>query len=303
MPDEAAVADKPEAKAEETVAAKEAEQPPPVKGDDKQATEGTELDLASVVKDMSVDEVRAFIESLPKETRKEALAEIETAAEERGRVRKDEMDRALAGRSDAYETLIEAGTKADNALATRINSVARHMESFDYDEAAKLMQPAAIAQLVEDYKNGAIAQVGKLHDGEVGKFRTKYAPYLKDLSSAQDAQLADARYQDARRGTLSQLEVMVDIIIERHGAEQETKGQEKGKKSVDPALLERLEKFRDTQARLPKRVNGTRAASKADAGSQIEQEMRAIDVTTPAGREEFERRSPELQRRLKALRT
>lgn len=262
MPAETVVEDKPETKEQEQPdAAGAAEPPPPDEGDGKQEPEGTKPDLASVVADMSVDEVKAFIESLPKETRKEALAEIEASAEMRGRVRSDEAKAALTSRADAYETLIAAGERADGLLAQRINAVGRHMDAFEYDEAAKLMQPAAIAQLVEDYSNGKVAQVGKYQDAEVDKFRTKYAPYLKDLTGEQETQLADARHQDARKGTLSQLDAMVEIIIERVGAERETKGQESGKKSVDPALLERLEAFRELQGKLPRRVAGTRPAA------------------------------------------
>lgn len=269
----------------------------PVSGEEAVA-EGTVEDQESddtpreqLIATMAADELRKLIEDedTPREVRAEALNEQIKRAEQRGRTRTDEVDAHTKARQAAYGTIRAKGEAADGQLASRLRGVAKAMEEFDYDKAAELASGPELARLVEDYKDGAIANAATVHDADIRRVSSKALAAVGTLTADEDKRLEAAIYADAPKGGLTQIEVLVDLLndrLQRAPAKPAAEAEQKAAE-VDPAL-DRITRAKTMIDNAAPRVRGGGAVTGGPALSN--------ELIGAMSDEEYDRRRPEILR-------
>ena len=298
-------------------------------GDEQAPAGGNEPSLEERLREkageigLNAKTVSALLKALPAEERQQ-IAELQEAArsgEQRALTQLREAETAVADRDELFSNLVSNGSTAKANLQHRTGEYDRLMaqaeqlaEDGDDGEAQKLarkaralMQGPAVQQEIKALEMGTIARVAQQHSKGIATLLEKHKALIGELSPEESKRFKDARYDDARQGGAKEYEVLIDLVAERSAAKVRTDELPKAKQQAQAEstdtkdALETMLKLQEVLGNLAPNVNGARPANTATEREQIQSEMNAIDVTTPDGKAEWDRRQPEFQRRLRAL--
>lgn len=247
---------------------------PPPEGDATPDAEGGQGDYAEVEAELEAEVVR----------RVEARAsKAEETAALKGAQRTKEADDGESARLQLYVT-------AENEARTRaasLRELARNGE-VDDDVLTEHMTPIIA---------GVQAYIARENETSLKAYVDAMLP--EQTQAEQDA-LEPLLYEFRRNGRFDKLpQTVAELALGRKDAEIADLKKQLGDRKGVIAAAKKLADLREAAGNGvgSKNIRG----SAANDRSAITREMQAIDVTTPEGREEFERRQPEFRRRLAAL--
>lgn len=271
--------------------------PSPVEGEAPPPAEEDKLNLIrEVFKGATVTELRAALDEVPTEVRTELESEIERRGEQRWQTRERERTTSTSDRHEEYRRIIAEKGRAESELNMRL----RRVMAGD-PNAFNGMQATDIAAHIDTYANGTLAQAMLENEEMLGPLREKYLP---ELSNEERQALDKALYEDARRGTITQVPIVVDLAIERARKEGFEEGVKKGEQNrqAKAQLAEKVERILSIQKQAPGvQPSGGRSVTKEDERVAIAREMQSINTATPEGAAEWARREHEFRQRLAQL--
>lgn len=229
-----------------------AEEASPAEGEAApKADEGTHLDLKELLKGATAAELKTVLESVPDEVRTEVEAEIERRAEQKVRTQAQEKAQATDARTSLWQQSAEVGKQAEDYLRDAV----RRFNAGDPEALADASVPAAI----DAYRNGAIAAVAFDNEKALAPLREKYLP---EPTEAELKALEKPLYDDAKRGTFSQLPVVMELAVARARAEGKAEGLKEGQKKLEASesLAEKIKAIKQVAVNTPVSVNGAGAA-------------------------------------------
>ena len=319
MPDEVVTLEAPVVEVSEPTLA--TENAPASSTEEQQApTEGTEaakeLSLVDVASDP--DLLRKAIESgvtpedIHRAIREQDVDTSEDIRREADRIRTQEREQ-----EDAVKSREAAFSSADAVGRSNARWLLQQASAADTDPAAvtdalfeRITDPdgrsrSKFSAALDSVYAGAIASTSLDFERTVNALlEQEHKPALDALPEAKKAELRKARYEFATKGNPEPLLRLAFEAVSQHTAvAAEAKGEKKGEKNAEATKknLDTIERLRKAGLLAQPAVNGKTPASVADARAQIQAEMNAIDVNTVAGNDEWTRRQPEFQRRLRAL--
>lgn len=237
----------------------------------------------------------------------EAAREIARKAVEKDRQQAREQEQALRQRTEAFMAAETAGGRSAQTLINLTQQIDQLRD--DPDQALQLITKRnaqggyELIDHLNDIVRGVTARHARENSTAMAELRDKHKDVLGELTAAEEQTLRDARYQSARTGGLEEFEALLTVYGERIKQASEQKGEEKGRrKAVETKeAVNGLKEVAQILRGLPPKTKGAKPAPHLDAVAELERDMQSIDVTTPAGRDEWERRKPEFDRRRRAL--
>ena len=263
--------------------------PSPAEGDGEAAADETKLELIKdLFKGATVAELKAALDVVPTEIRSELESEIERRGEQRVRTREKEIDEGQTARTAAFQAIASDAQKAQFALQQRVKAAKQ-------GDAFALSDPDTLASEIDAYRNGAIASVALENEALMAPVRRQFLP---DPTPEEKAKLEKALYEDGRRGTFTQVPVVVELAIARARAEGHAAGLKEGadSKAAKESLAAKLAKITEVKQQSPGVPINGKPASSEGARAALMRDMKSIDVTTAEGYAEWQKREAEFKK-------
>ena len=232
MPDEPAVLEAPvvtEAPAEtpEPVAAPEPAVSP--EGETPAVTEPEPFDFKALKGKTDPTEVRALIDLLTEdysdEQKSEVYGEWEKRGEQRVQTRTREMSEAQDSRHTLWQQAATIGKQAEGYLLSQITAAKQGaLDAF--------ADPATVEQAAVHFRNGAIAQLALENEQAITPVRDQYLP---EPTAEEQKALEPYIYDDARKGTFTQLPKLFELAVARAKAEGVAEGLKQVEKKLQAA--------------------------------------------------------------------
>lgn len=250
-------------------------------GEQSAPPEGTSIDWGELFADLKTpDEVDAFLAKIPSDVLDQSsfLREEKRKAEQRGRTTAREAEDAQQRQQQAYQGFLQQAARAAQTLDESIDEVRRKLQKYDPDDpddaksrfesVKSLIGSDDFDRNLKTYVNGMwLAGAQKATDSLRSWVDEKAKELLTDIPPESAARLDQARRIDAQQGSLTELSLKLELLIEQASERGKKDGEKEGYKRAEGELklLERFENFRRLKGQLPPPTpNGTGANLQSD---------------------------------------
>lgn len=278
--------------------------------------DATDSGLAAHYEGMTADQFDAFINGAPKELQESsaALREIARRGEQRAMTQVQQERSAVEQRLGFYESALQLRQEAeqqlvswldpeDGAIASHRSKLADAVKYGDLEaverhtkELDKILGSDELGGYIAAFAQGEAVRVARASADSLRQAIGKYEPLVGDMTDDEERAIVEARREDIRKGTQTAPIKMIDLLVARAIAKGKADGKAEAEKALKAlsGLGERVEAVARAKNGTAPRVDG----AGGDAKRRIQQEMAAIDVTTPEGLREWQNRQDEFRRRL-----